>query len=191
MTRTRRHRSRVGTAAAAIGAIVAAASTATSIPQTEAQWSDSATFAATASTGTWSAPSTLGTCVIIDGTGAPVAGESCTVSSVDLVENGGSAPGSLFREYRLTVARSSADAAFDMEFRIDLASPDVGSAGPAPNPAWTWENASTTATAEYTITPGYPCSSLPVLEGTVPGTVTGPAFIDVHDSLVAGRTCSG
>ncbi|KQQ94228.1 hypothetical protein ASF62_08810 [Leifsonia sp. Leaf325] len=161
-----------------------------STSQTEAQWSDAAVFSVSPSTGMWPPPSGLGTCTIIDAGGAPVPGETCSIATVDLIEQGGLSAGALFREYRLTVTRSTTDPALDARFRLNLASPDIG-IGVIPNPDWSWDNASTSATPGYTTAPGYLCSSLPILDGILSGSVTGAVAIDVHDYLVAAPSCAG
>ncbi|MET0843833.1 MAG: hypothetical protein ABWX76_07220 [Leifsonia flava] len=192
MTRRNPGRARFLAAAAAVAGLIGGlAAGLASTAQTEAQWSDAAVFSGSASTGTWLPPSGLGTCSIVDADGAPVPGETCSIASVDLIEQGGLSAGALFREYRLTVTRSSSDPALDARFRLNLASPEVGIIGITPNPAWSWDNASTSATTGYTTAPGYLCSNLPILEGTSSGSVTGAISIDVHDYVVATPSCAG
>ncbi|WP_285025401.1 hypothetical protein [Plantibacter sp. ME-Dv--P-122b] len=164
--------------------------TATGTATTEGAWSDQARFNITAGTGSWLPPaSTLGSCVVIDAGGDPVDGASCSISSVRLVEQGGTTPGNLLREYELTTSSSGRGTDDLVAFQVDLASPDVDSSQLTPNPDWSWSTASTSPTSGYTIDPGYPCSALPTLRGTLTSGATGPTLLKVNDHLADDRNC--
>lgn len=153
-------------------------------------WSDQASFSATASTGAWLPPaSTLGSCAVVDAGGDPVSGSSCSIASVRLVEQGGTTQGSLIREYELTTTSSGGEADDVVAFQVDLASPDVDTSLLTPNPDWSWSNASSSPNDSYAIEPGYPCSALPTLRGTLASGSTGTALLKVSDHLVADRNC--
>ncbi|MEL4318401.1 hypothetical protein WJX64_05245 [Leifsonia sp. YIM 134122] len=161
------------------------------ITTTSAQWTDDARFSAGADVGSWPPASGLGTCELLDASGAPVPGASCTVSSITLIEQGGLNAGQLLREYEVATATSSTDPTDQVSFRVDLSAPEVIYGGQPVNPSWSWNDASTSPEISYTPIAGYTCGSLPLVNGVSTAGVSGPVRVTVHDHPVADQTCAG
>lgn len=157
---------------------------------TDAAWTDPVLVVASADVGSWATTSTLGACEVLDAQDAQVPGSTCFISSVRLVEQGGLSSGNLFRQYEITFSTSGPTGDEHIRFRADLASPEITSAVPDPNPDWTWTAATTSPSASYVPVPGYACTALPLLDGDLAAAATGPVLVSVRDHATADQTCA-
>lgn len=103
----------------------------------------------------------LGTCVIVNPAGNPIAGQTCTVTSLQMGTYWGTA-GSRMANYYVGFSSTNVNGNQRVRFSLNLQNAQGVPAG------WNWATSGSLSGGNITTLSGYACSELPVLRGQTP-----------------------
>lgn len=129
----------------------------------------------------------LGTCVIVNPAGNAIAGQTCTVTSLQMGTNWGTA-GSRTANYYVGFSSTNVNGNQRVQFSLNL---QAAQGVPAD---WNWSTSGTLTGGNTTTLSGYACSELPVMRGqTPPGWGSYPSvFFQIAENraTASGISCS-